>query len=410
VSRAMSDQRIRRRILLGIALVVLVAAFWRLAPTALSTNRLSVDDFVEYWAAGRLNLTGGNPYAPGELLPLQQAAGLGGHEPIMMWNPPWTLALVMPFAIFSYPVERLLWLLLNLGLLAASVTYIWWYYGGPRRQRWVALLVLVTYLPVLFVLRMGQIAPLMLVGILGFLHFEGRSRWFLAGAFAALVAIKPHLIYLFWIAQLLWIIDRRAWRVLLGALAALAAGTALAWLVNPGVISQYVAAATGYPPSDWATPTLGGGLRFAFGYGRFWLQFLPSVAGALWFLWYWRRQRPAWRWSEQMPLILLVSLATTPYGWEYDQVVSLLAILQVAVWLVVIPWGRASTLLVIGYLALNGLALAINIARINAFFFLWLAPSFLLWYLLARRWLGRGQPASSGSDPVLAPAGGMGAG
>jgi len=404
VSRALRNQKVRRRILLLIGLVVVLAACWGLASTRLSSRGLPADDFVEYWAAARLNLTGGNPYSPGELLPLQRAAGLSGDEPVVMWNPPWTLALVMPFAIASYPIERVVWLLLNLGLLLASVTWIWWYYDGPRAQRWVALLVLATYLPVLFVLRMGQIAPLMLVGILGFLHFEGRQRWYMAGAFAALVAIKPHLIYLFWIALLLWTIDRRAWKVLLGTLAALAVGTAVAWRVNPNVINQYITAATRYPPSDWATPTIGGGLRLAFGYGHFWLQFLPLLAGALWFLWYWRRQRRAWRWAEEMPLLLVVSLATTPYGWEYDQVVSLLPILQVAIWMVIVPWAPASTLLVMGYLAFNGLVLAMNVARINAVWYLWLAPAFLLWYLIARSRLGRAVAARALSHPAPKPA------
>jgi hypothetical protein len=187
----------------------------------------------------------------------------------------------------------------------------------------------------------------------------------------------------------------------LGTLAALAVGTAAAWLVNPDVIGQYIAAAAGYPPSGWATPTIGGGLRFAFGYEHFWLQFLPPLAGALWFLWHWRCQHQTWRWAEQMPLLLVVALASTPYGWEYDQVVLLLPILQVAIWMATEPWSRVSTLLLVGYLAMNGLALAVNVARINAFWFLWLAPAFLLWYLLAQRRLGRGRTAPISTLEVL---------
>jgi hypothetical protein len=402
--RALREQRSRRWILLAVGLVILVA-LWRLAPAVLSVNRFPVDDFVEYWAAGRLNLTGGDPYSLEELAPLQRTVGLGDEATIRMWNPPWTFALVMPFALFSYPVGRLLWLLLNLSLLVAAVTYIWWYYDGPPKRRWVALLVLVTYMPALFVLRMGQIAPLMLAGLLGFLHFEERRRWFLAGAFAALVAIKPHLIYLFWIALLLWIIDRRVWKVPLGTLAALGSGIVVAWLANHEAVNQYLAAAAEYLPWDWATPTIGGGLRYAFGYQHVWLLWLAPLAGGLWFLWYWRRQRLAWTWGQQLPLLLVVSLATTPYGWEYDQVVALVPILQAAIWIVTVPWSRASTLLVIGYLALNGLALTINVARINAFWYLWLAPAFLLWYLLARRWLGCDRQSSPGGSPVLSPVG-----
>ena len=57
------------------------------------------DDYVEYWAAGRLNLEGANPYSKATLLPLQQSAGrelATVDDAVMMWNPPWTLSFVMP--------------------------------------------------------------------------------------------------------------------------------------------------------------------------------------------------------------------------------------------------------------------------------------------------------------------------
>ena len=53
------------------------------------------DDFIEYWAAARLTLDGQNPYDPHLLLPLQQAAGRNTDEAVMMWNPPWSLAVVL---------------------------------------------------------------------------------------------------------------------------------------------------------------------------------------------------------------------------------------------------------------------------------------------------------------------------
>src|SRR5947207_1920622 len=57
------------------------------------------DDFVEYWAAAKLTLNGENPYDPAKLLPLQQAAGRDTDEAIMMWNPPWSLAVVLPLGV-----------------------------------------------------------------------------------------------------------------------------------------------------------------------------------------------------------------------------------------------------------------------------------------------------------------------
>src|SRR5207244_2924151 len=57
------------------------------------------DDFVEYWAAGRLNAQGENPYDGAKLLPLEKEAGRvtfpvdssGNENGVMMWKPAWAL-------------------------------------------------------------------------------------------------------------------------------------------------------------------------------------------------------------------------------------------------------------------------------------------------------------------------------
>ena len=69
------------------------------------------DDFIEYWAAAKLTLDGRNPYDPNLLLPLQQAAGRKTDEAVMMWNPPWSLAVVLPLGLFPAREAQLLWLL-----------------------------------------------------------------------------------------------------------------------------------------------------------------------------------------------------------------------------------------------------------------------------------------------------------
>ena len=63
---------------------------------AISPVRLPHGDFDEYWAAGRLNAAGGNPYDPAAMLQEQRQAGWQQSRPVMMYNPPWTLALAMP--------------------------------------------------------------------------------------------------------------------------------------------------------------------------------------------------------------------------------------------------------------------------------------------------------------------------
>ena len=50
--------------------------------------------------------------------------------PLIMWNPPWTLSLTAPFAVFSYTTGQFLWLLFHVALILVSVQQLWCIYGG----------------------------------------------------------------------------------------------------------------------------------------------------------------------------------------------------------------------------------------------------------------------------------------
>src|SRR5438045_4488317 len=69
-----------------------------------------LDDFVEYWAAGRLNADGVNPYDPAAVLREERRAGWQQPEPVMMYNPPWTLALAMLMGTVPLGTARSVWL------------------------------------------------------------------------------------------------------------------------------------------------------------------------------------------------------------------------------------------------------------------------------------------------------------
>src|SRR5258707_7696020 len=75
------------------------------------TNNLNVgSDFVEYWAAARLNLAGQNPYAGSAVWAVQHDLGFQFQGPVMMYNPPWGLAIALPFGLLPYRVALMLWL------------------------------------------------------------------------------------------------------------------------------------------------------------------------------------------------------------------------------------------------------------------------------------------------------------
>jgi len=375
---------------------VLLAAIafigWKVRHLLADPTFFPPDDFVEYYAAGRLNALGQNPYDGNLLLDLEQRAGRDTDEPVMMWNPPWTLTLAMPLGLFDPSearIPQLLWLAVSLVLVVACADRLWIEYGGPASRRWVAWLLALSFLPTLFVLKAGQIGPFILFGITGFLVAQ-RGRWlWLAGACGVLMAIKPHLVYLFWIALTAWVVRRpfpERWKVVVGGVLAGLIATAIPLACNPDVLGQYWDAMTHRTPEQWKSPTLGSLLRELFGQEQFSLQFVPTVIGVVWLVAHgWVQRGRSWDWLEQMPMVLLVSFATASYGaWPFDLVILLPAVVQVAAGLARQGEARRIVLAIVLFVAINGAALAMNLAHVSSDRFVWMAPTLLAAYVLLR--------------------------
>ncbi len=360
----------------------------RIAPILSKAKYLPSDDFVQYWASGKLNIYGENPFDPQKIEQLQIAAGgepSGTYTISIMLNPPWAISLIMPFGFLNYSISRLLWLIFSIGLILVSSLWLWHIYDGNPKQRWLALLVVFIFAPTISVLEVGQIAPLLLIGLVGFLYFTvvNRNDW-LAGAFVALVSIKPQVTYLFWVALLFWIIQERRWLLVISTSITVILLTLIAWIFNPHIIQQYLGMLQTYQISDWANPTIGAYLRFFwFGTDKFWLQFLPSIIGCIWFIYYWCKHHRSWNWVDELPLLLLISQVTASYTWTYDQVILIPAIIQATVW-IMYDWKRWSTFFVaIIYLSINLLDLVLH-RILSDFWFIWMAPALLILYLFIR--------------------------
>ncbi len=376
------------RVILWAILIISVFVLTRLAPILTKPEYLPSDDFVQFWAGGKLNLQGENPFDPQKVEQLQIASSgqaSGTYTISIMLNPPWTISLVMPFGMFDYPSGRLVWLIFSTLLLVISSQLLWRIYSGNPKQRWLALLVVFIFAPTTSVLEVGQIAPMLLFGLTGFLYFAtSRQNDWLAGAFIALTSIKPQVAFIFWIALLFWVIKQRRWLILISAAITILLLTLIAMIYNPHIVQQYLIMLQTYRISDWANPTIGAYLRFFwFGTDKFWLQFLPSVFGVLWFLYYWYNHNKSWNWVDELPILLLVSQIISPYTWTYDQAILIPVIIQVAIWMLR-GWKRWSTLILsMVFLGINVLDLILHM-RLSDFWFIWLAPALLIWFLIIR--------------------------
>ncbi|MFO0877354.1 MAG: glycosyltransferase family 87 protein [Gemmataceae bacterium] len=333
-------------------------------------------DFAEYWAAGRLILAGENPWDIEQVRTLENEAGRPG-EPVLMWNPPWALTLVVPLGMLGVRPAYWLWQAANALTLLGAIWLLARLYA-PNQWRAQAGVGCLTFFPVYIALAQGQIAGLLPLGAALVLWAIEAEREFLVGLAATLLSIKPQVGYLVWVALGLWIVAGRRWRVVAGLACGIGVCLLPPLLLNPQVITQYREAVVLHPPTQYATPTWGTFLRLAIGTEQFWLQSVTPCLGMVWLGLYWWT-RPRWNWLDEFPLIAGVSVASMGYGWFYDLVLMLPGVAQVT-GMGALPRGG-----VVVYLLLNLVAFLQVLAGAHGMWYVWAAPAFLGLQLYLRR-------------------------
>jgi hypothetical protein len=342
-------------------------------------------DFPEYWAAGRVNLRGDNPYDPARLLAEQRLADPARDAAVMMWNPPPSLAAYMPLGLLPARWAALLWVGLQLAAVGLACDLLWRQYGGGR-PRWVAALVGLSAVGTWWVVVYGQNAGLLALGLAGYLHFRSRGKPVAAGVCAALTALKPHLLAGFGVLLLADAFTRGGRRALAAGVGVVAVALGLAAAANPGVVGQFAAAVRdpgdgAVPLSGWALPVPSYWLRTAVAPDRFWVQFVPCAVACL-VLVAWRvRAGAAWDWRRALPVVVAVSVLTTPYGgWVFDLPVLVVP----AVWCAgrLAAAGRSGLLaaFLAGQAGVTAVSLALPPGPLHAYW--WVAPAVLALCLL----------------------------
>jgi hypothetical protein len=332
-------------------------------------------DFIEYWAAGQQLTHGANPYDAAAILRLERAVGFDGNQPKVTFSPPVALFLALPLGYVSPKTGLILWLLVLVASLSASIWILWILHGRPDSG-----LHLCGYLfaPAVACLMAGQLGIFLLLGIVLFLYFH--ESWpYLAGAALLPCTLKPHLFLPFSIVLLLWIVRRKAHRILSGFLVILLASCALTLCFDAHVWSQYSQMMSTTGVLHAFVPTLSVAFRFLINRNAVWLQFLPEAIGCGWAIWYFWTRRTRWSWMDQGLLVLLVSAACTPYAWFSDEAVLLPAVLAG----VYRAADSGRSLVPIGLIAGVALIEVYAVGRMASAFYLWTVPAWLVWYLYA---------------------------
>jgi hypothetical protein len=345
--------------------------------TLLTGSTAGTRDFVVYWAAGRQLAHHGNPYDPATILAIERAAGLPTVNGVMfVRNPPWTLPIMYPLGFIGLRTASMLWSLLLIACLAASVRLLWEMHGLPRNR--IHLLGL-TFAPALACLIVGQTSLFALLGLVLFLRLH-RTRPFLAGAALWLCALKPHLFLPFGVVLLVWVAVTRSYRLVLGGVAAMAASCVLAWRIDPFAWSQYAQMMRTSGMEHEFIPCLSIVLRLWISPNSLWIQYIPAALACLWALWYYWPRRAVWDWRTDGSLLMLVSLVAAPYSWLFDQVLLLPALLQGAY---LTRSRNALVALAVGSMLVElALCGGIWVPRAMYLWSVWALPAWFGWYLI----------------------------
>lgn len=326
-----------RRLLCIVVMAAFIAVPIAVLTVAVLAEGIGEDDFIAYWSAARLLATGENPYDPAALQDLQHQIRPDREQEygraFASWNPPWLLAILLSFGLLPFDLAVRLWMLCNIALIAAASGLMWQMLtpsSGKRGSLLVAAISLGSA-QALSAIVLGQVASLVLFGlVLGMWWLRaGRDR--LAGAALSLTTIKPHITYLVLVVLLLWMIHHRRCGVLWGMVAAGALSLTILWVMFPLWMPAYLQLLSAHQPLllQYATPTVGGLVHALWGTqvfrfaGLLLLPFAPSLV----------RLADSRGWFTAMNVALLVAVPLAPYGFAADQVVLLPAALQVVSWL-----------------------------------------------------------------------------
>ena len=327
-------------------------------------------DFVSYWAAARLLLSGTPALAYDIAAHHAVEARVADMAGLMSFPyPPPFLFVVAPFGLLPFPLAAIAWVGVSAALLAVIV----------RRFHPHAVGVALAFPPLLVCGIIGQnglfSAALMVAGsaLLG-------RRSFIAGLLFGALAMKPHLAA----AVPILLLAMRDWRALAGAAAAFA-GLCLASLIVFGIdpwrgffgILPFYSQIAAQGGIGWhRVGSIYAALRLAGLPALPALTLHASVAiAALWLVW--RTGRVAKLAPERGAALSVATALLSPYAYMYDQVLLIVAI----VWLLRQSGGERAAMHVI---LMSLLAYVLMVAEAPVLNLVPLAPLALLWHLYSR--------------------------
>ena len=200
----------------------------------------------------------------------------------MMWNPPPALALYAPFALMPARWAALSWIALQLFCVMLACDYLWRVYA-PGQSRWRAQLIALAFVGTWWVVAYGQNVGILALGLAGFVYNARQNRPLAAGMFAALTALKPHLLAGFGVILIADAFFRRGRVTLAAGTSVIALSLGFVLLTNQDALGQFLDVMRdpgpgAIPLRDWTLPVPSYWIRMALAPEQFWINSCRALA------------------------------------------------------------------------------------------------------------------------------------
>jgi Glycosyltransferase family 87 len=207
---------------------------------------ITATDFTVFWGAWHQILHGQalSLYDEGAQRATQQLLMHGGYFEgglMAFLNPPHAALAGLPFGWLAEHVGELAafiaWTAGNLGLLALLIRGLAAEWGDDSRQRrWLLALSIAAFYPVFGAIKNGQPSVLLALAVLGVYRADKAARYWAAGAWLAVLTIKPQLVPM----VVIYLAARRSWRPLAAGAAFMAAAVVItAAALGPSIWIEY---------------------------------------------------------------------------------------------------------------------------------------------------------------------------
>jgi hypothetical protein len=372
-----------RRLLLVVAFFALSYGAWQ--SFNINWSDAGGRDWVAYWSVPYHLLRGNGFFNFDALAAIQREAGYPQPDfyPVLrLWNPPPLLALLLPFGGLGVTPSALVWGALTSSLYLIAALLYNRTLAHPLPQTLLVLLA-VLCLPAFAVLFYGQL-PLLLVALLVFAwHAQRKGQHAAAGILLVPLLFKPHLVIISAGLLVLVALRQRAWSFFLAPAGVAALLLSTAFLLDPAWIQGWRAQG---PPLGLMSMSFWDALQWATLLPS-WSQFTGVFLLGGWALWRYRNVRTVT--PRGFAEASLLSLLAAPYGYTFDVVMLLPAVIYMGS-----RFAQRGMVLALVPLALFNLWLVAD-SWVLARYFSYLVLVVASWYLCTRRSSEKGQAATS---------------